>query len=481
MTPLPRRPDIQISSAPPEIRQAAADMFNQGIRAAQANPTIAYSMLVSATEIDPSFFQAWFQVGCSLAELNLLQAAIAAFRRALEIDPLSGKTLVNLGWRLLTAGETKEARKVLERAIEIDPTLAYAYTNLAMVENVEGNLKKAVSLARRGYAIDGDPAIETALALCLMMAGQYAEGLKHFEARFAYKLPQFTQYPMPQWHGDDLKGKTIFIQAEQGLGDTLSFIRFVPPVAMRARAVVMVIHPELLRLFRDMLAPWDNITLIPMPSPIPTADFWTTTTSLPVALGLTNQEIIDAAGLPVPNYRAPAPWKTWGKKLHVGIVWAGAPSQDHDRWRSMAVTNFLELCRVPGVALYSLQVGERVPELHSTGCAAMFKDLSAYMRDVTDTVALLNELDMVITVESAMGHICGAVGKEAWVLVAKNAGDYRCGRAGTRSIWYPGHVIFRQGTDASWRLVLDRVVEALWKRVNGDGANIRGCAEVSKL
>lgn len=454
-----------ISSADAETRRHAIDLHNQGILTAQTDKALAFKMLASSVDVDPSFFQGWFQVGCALADGGFLDAAVAAFRRCLEISPGDVKVLVNMGHRLFNLGRLKECRRVLERATEVDPKSSWAWMNLSLLESVDGNMQKAVRLGRRAFDLDKDPAIETGLALTLMMAGHYAEGLKRFEARFPYKLTKFLSYPAPQWHGDDLTGKTLFIESEQGMGDTLSFIRFVPAVAEKAASVVMAIQPELLRVFSDVLGPLGNVTILPLSSPFPAMDFWSTIGSLPVGLGLSDFEIEHYPGLLMPDYRTMTPWKAPGRKLHVGIAWAGAPLMDLDKFRSMQVLDFLSLYRCPGVQLYSLQVGPRAAELHNSGCGALIKDLSPYIHEVADTMAIVRELDLVVTIESAVGHVCGVLDKECWVTVAKRAGDWRIGRAREKPIWYPRTRLFRQHEDAQWGLVLDDLVEALKKRV----------------
>jgi hypothetical protein len=298
-----------------------------------------------------------------------------------------------------------------------------------------------------------------------MFSGEYAEGLKHFESRYEYKLPQFLGYPWPQWRGEDISDKVLFIQSEQGMGDAIGFARFIPLALRRARHVIFMCQAELVRLFHGVFAPWHNITILPLPQPFPQADCWSAPMSLPVALGLTTEEIAAAPNLRLPNLSMPAVWKVSDRKLHIGIAWGGSAANEIDRWRSMRIEHFLELYHVPGIQLYSLQVGDRVQELHNAGAASLVKDLAPFIRDVSDTMAIMRDLDLIITIDTALGHIAGAMEMPCWVLVAYNGGDFRLGRSGAKSLWNPNHRIFRQNSSADWRAVIEDVIKALKEKV----------------
>lgn len=447
-------------------RATAVQIYNQGVHAAATDRQMSYKLLSSSVDIDPTFTTGWFQVGNANSDLGLLSASAACYRRALEIDPTDAKVWTNLGHRLYHLGEFEEAEEATLRAIDLDPTLAFAWCNLSLIQSIKGEGMKAVRNARKAFKLDPQPIIETALAFALLFEGRYAEGLAHFEARFPYKLASFTQYPYPQWHGEDVSDKTVLIQADQGLGDTLCYVRFVPAVAARAGRVIMLIQPELCRLFRAMLQAHPNVDIQPLPAPFPAADCWTSTVSLPVALGLTDEQIREAPNLPMPAFDTIPVWKAPDRKLHIAICWAGSSQNEIDRHRSMRVEQFLALYRVPDIQLYSLQIGERANELHAAGCAALIKDLAPHVRDVADSVAILREMDLVICVETSLGHIAGALGKECWIMLAKSGGDYRCGRTGDRQLWNPNTTLFRQGDDGTWGPVIERVITALDMRVH---------------
>lgn len=452
-------------------RSHATMLYNTGVEAANnkqypGNASHAYQSFVSACYADPTWWMPFYQTGNNNSDLDHLPAAIACWRRAIEagIDPADeAKVYSNLAWRLHTVGKTDEAWEYAVKATETDPTLAYGWLNLALLCGSRDQSAEAVKYAQKAFdLLPTDPIMEMALSFALLFNRQFAEGLKHFECRFKYKLHNFLSYPYPRWNGEP--DKTIFLVADQGLGDTLSYARFVEAASKRARYIHACVQPSLMRLFQHAFAHLPNVNLLPLPSHFPAADHWSTFVSLPYALGLTDEQIRNAPNIAVPVFSLPKNWKVPDRKLHIGIAWRGSQLNDINMHRSIPVTRFLDLYKVPGIQLYSLQVDDSRNQMHDQGCAALIKDLSGYVSDVTDTVSLLKELDLVVTCESALGHICVAAGKEAWVPYSYGGRDYRLGLTGEDQLWSK-HRIFRQGIDQDWEPVFENIVEALRERV----------------
>lgn len=373
-------------------------------------------------------------------------------------------TMVNLGMRLNSLGRDREAHDILKDAIKILPDSAPAWTDLSMVYGRMGRGKDCVDAARRAYALQGDPQTAMCLAFALLFDGQYQEGFLLNEQRFDWKLKQYLQYPYPKWNGE--AGGTVFIASDQGLGDTLSFARFIPLAAKRAKFLHLYVQPALVRLFSYIFAHLPNVNVIPAPAPFPQADYWSAFISLPYALKLTNQEIRSTPSLKFPKAGSPVNWKIPDRKLHVGVAWAGSPLNEIDRFRSFPVEMLLELYRVPGIQLYSLQVGERASDPANAGAAYLIPDLSRFINDVTDTMALLNQLDMVICCESALGHIAAETGTECWHPYSWCGRDWRIGHAGEQMLWRPkNHGVFPQKEGESWGPAFDRIIGTLRARV----------------
>lgn len=461
-------------------RLAALHLYNAGTLARDDDKSPehlerAYSLLLSAMIVDPTLARAFYSLGVANGDMGLVAASVANYRRQLElpIGPAPGdltleykaKGLCNMGRELYRMGLMDEARAAVLAALGLDSEMGPAWCTLSMIEMIEGSLKQSVEHAKIAFDLDPtNPAIEVQLAFALMHAGEYAEGFKHFERRFEYRLKNFLDYPYPKWTGEE--GKTLFLVSDQGIGDTLSFSRFVEQAAARCKFIHCVVHPELARLFRASFQKLTNINIVPSPpNGFPAADCWSTFVGLPTALGLTNQEIKDAPNIAIPAFHIGTKWKAPDRQLHIGVAWKGSPLNDIDQHRSFPVTHLLDLYRVPGVQLYSLQVGPAAKELHDAGCAALIWDLAPQIRDVSDTIAIIRELDLVITCESALGHIAGMMGSETWIPYSWRGRDYRIGDGIKEVLWNPKHVIFMQGKDADWKSVFDSMVDELRSRM----------------
>ena len=461
-------------------RETAIKFFNQaaasvGDRSKPEYLQHGYQLFCSAMHADPTWATASYQAGNNASDLNHLHAAIACWRRALECEmPDTGtqesteaaraKVLCNIGWRLESLGQTLDALDYTEQAVGLDPALSFGWLNLSIIQTRLGLTDKAVRSARTAFELrPNDATVEMGLAFALLFNRNLAEGFKHFESRYAYRLHNFEKYPYPKWLGEP--DNTVFLVSDQGLGDTLSMARFMRETCKRARYVHACVHPELLRLLPYALIDVPNLNLLPQPCNFPAADAWTTFVSLPFALGLTDEQIRNTPHI---KFDAPrtnaAQWKVPDRKLHIGIAWAGSHLNEINAHRSIPVTQFLDLHKVPGVQLYSLQVDASKQQMHDAGCAPVIKDLSGYIRDVSDTLSILQDLDMVVTIESSLGHICTLANKECWVPYSYLGRDWRLGADGSDQIWSK-YRVFPQGPDMRWQPVFDEIVKALREKV----------------
>jgi tetratricopeptide (TPR) repeat protein len=452
-------------------RKTAVEFFNAGAAAAndKSNPTnlqSAYQLFCAAAYADPTLWQSFYQLGAANYDLQKLEASIAAYRRTLECEMTTeerAKTLASLGWCLHKAGQTDEALSFSNESISLNPIVHVPYLNLSVIYGVRNETLRAVTYAQKAFDICQDAMTEMALTFAYLFDGQLAKGLKHFERRFEYKLHNFLHYPYPKWTGEP--DKTVFLVADQGLGDTLAFARFLPQAAKRAKFVHAMIQPELMRAFTHAFAGIRNLVLQPAPMNFPQADCWTTFVSLPFALGLTDVEIRNARSVELPVFSMLPTWKVPDRKLHIGIAWAGSPLNEIDIHRNIPVTRFLDLYRTSGIQLYGLQVGDRAKELDDTGCAGLIRRLDPYIRDVVDTVTILQDLDLVICCESALGHIAGSADKECWIPYSYFGHAFVYGHKGNNIPWYKKHRFFLQDKTASWEPVFEDINKALRKRL----------------
>ncbi|PWU21833.1 MAG: hypothetical protein C5B50_00690 [Verrucomicrobia bacterium] len=470
-------------------RTGALAFFNNAVAAHNnkedpKNAQVAYQFFVSAVTADPTFAVGWYYLAAMNSDLGLPFGAIACYRRFLELpledgqEPqlpfdrqpggrtrdLTDKALVTLGQKLHSIGKNDEALEVLERAVFDDPKHAAAYVSLSQVHGEEQDTKKALWCAQKAYELEDNPVNEMAYAFALLFDRQFMKGLAHFEARFPYRFTEFLHMPYPKWRGES--GKVLWLVADQGLGDTLSYARFVERAAERCTMVHIICQAELLRLFSICFGHLKNIRVAPLNTPRPHADYWTTFVSLPWAMGLSNNEYIGQSGIKIPPFNAPSHWKATDRLLHVGIAWSGSPFNDINPHRSIPIAHFIELAQVPGVQLYSLQADDASQQIYEHGAGPIVRDLKPWIREISDTLAILRDLDLVITCESAMGHIAGAAGIETWVPYSWRGRDYRIGPSSMNgSLWYPKHMIFQQGREARWEPVFDRIRAALEDKI----------------
>jgi tetratricopeptide (TPR) repeat protein len=453
-------------------RVTAIKFFNQAVtavndRTSTVNMTHAYQLFAAACSADPTYGQGWFQYGNNQSDLNMHHAAVAAYRRALDCEndkTERAKIYCNIGWRLYTIGHVEEAHAALTKAIELGPEIPAAWINMAQVHLIRDEYDKACECAQKGYDLEPDnPTNEVQLAFCRLYNREFVEGFKHFEVRFKWKLHQYLQYPYPKWEGES--GKTVFLVADQGLGDTLSFARFIRATCQRSKYVHAYVQRELLRLFTHSFMDVKNLNLVPFGGPsFPHADAWTTMVSLPYALKLTNEEIRNTPHITPPRMGMTTNWLVPDQKLHIGIAWRGSHLNEINNHRSIPLQHFLELYRVPGIQLYGLQVGEHSQEANNAGAVALVRDVTPYISDVVDTLSIIRHLDLIITCESALGHIAALADRECWIPYSYFGRDYRIGDT-SDMLWTPKHSIFRQDETADWAPVFRVIEKHLLERV----------------
>ena len=426
--------------------------------AAKGDLFAAYRLLVSAVENDPGDAQSWYELGERLEGFKKHPAAVEAYYRAAAINP-EHKTLVNLGLNLGLVGRFGEARRVLEQAIDADPTKVQGYLQLAQVLYASG--MPSIDAARRAVVLDPDlPIAHLQLAFSLMTCGHWLEGFREHEWRFQYALPEYLHYPYPLWRGEET-GRLV-VCSEQGLGDSIQMMRYLGATSNRAERLIWMCHREMYDLAKRWALQIDlaTIEIIPMPAPLPDADAFCPMLSLPVALGIERPE---------GSVYIMSPQHGRGDLLNVGIVWAGSPNHQNAQYRDMPLTALLPLVEIPGARFYSLQVGAGQIQLDEQGAHGLISDLSGRLSDMADTVDQLARLDLVISVDTAVAHLAGAMGKQVFMIVNQRARDWRWGRHGVATPWYREMRIFARALDEDWGPVVTRVAHAVRDIVGDQG------------
>lgn len=422
-------------------------LFERALVAGQVgDPQMAYALLVAATRDEPENAEAWWRLGMALAEIKKHEAAVGCLTRADVLRPRHAPTLVALGWALHLVGRDEEAHDGLRSAIEADPRLALAWTDLSAVR-IGLEAGETVEMARRAVALEpAAPLHHVQRAMALFHVKQWVEGFREFEWRLAWKMPETLRYPYRLWRGE--KAGTLFLQAEQGLGDSLMALRWIGLCEGRAERVILYVQPELRRFFVSRL-PWAEIHALPRP--MPPADAWCPFMSLPVALDLDD---------PVLEGGERSVWRR-SRSVWVGIAWAGNPAHEAARLRDVPLAELLRLAEVPGVTLHSFQVGAAVNDVADLGCHALVEEMAPQISDMADTATLVEEMDLVVCCDTALGHLAGTLGKPCWLLVDQRAADWRWGTGGEDAAWYPRHRLWRRARGEGWGAVVGRMIEEL--------------------
>lgn len=416
-----------------------------------------------ALKLRPNFPEAHFNLGGCWKALERLEEAAAAYRRAIELRPEYAEAHLNLGTVLARMNQPADAIASFQTALSLEPRAKMAYNNIGMALTAMNRQEEAVVFFERARETDpqaAQPAFNQAMAYLEM--GDYRRGLPGYEARWRVPELKMTQpdYAQPRWRGDaDLEDKTILLQAEQGLGDTILLARFAPQLAARGARVVAAAP----RGLTPLLAKVEGVSQVVSPGDaLPCFDFWTPMGSLPLALGMT----LDTIPAAVPYVTAPADSPVVrglegdGRPL-VGVCWAGSAEYAGDHNRSIALGVFERLFGVTGARLVSLQQKLRPGD---TEILARHGEIEAEAIQKSggwdDTAALVARLDLVITVDTAIAHLAGALGKPVWVLLPFHA-HWVWLRGRTDSPWYPTARLIRQSSIGDWAGVMQKAAMAL--------------------
>ena len=437
-----------------------------------------------AIALKPSMAAAHNNLGNLIQQQGLREEAEGCYRRALEINSEDPDAHNNLGSLYLTGNRLDEAASCFERAMKIRPEYSDAWSNLGATRQKQGRIEEALTTFRQ--AIEIAPSSAEAhwnLSLLLLLRGEFEEGWKEYEWRTQRRAAAKSEHHLtaPLWAGDDLAGRTILLHAEQGLGDTLQFVRYAPLVARRGGRVILECQPELQNLMSELSEVAEVRTA---GDRLPHFDCQAPLMSLPRIFG-TRLETIPAD---LPYLAAPrAARMRWAERLakesaglegyKVGLVWAGSTGHANDANRSIAPERLGPLLAAEGVGFVSLQVGPRAGELPAAGSGAGLGagvlDLSAELTDFTETAAAVENLDLVITVDTAVAHLAGALGRPTWLLLPF-APDFRWLLEREDSPWYPALRLFRQAEPGDWESVIARLAGELAAREGaGLGAHLR--------
>lgn len=458
--------------------QAAADSYRRAVALQPDSPELhchlarvlyqsgaleqAAEMYQRALAIDPKRFEIYNDLGLVLTNLGNFGAAIEAFRRSLRLNPRSAKTIAGLGYLFERKGDLLCAADAYRDAIKLDPKLYAAYTDLGFVLYGLGEVAEASDCFERLRALQPDSAEATAnLGLIHLLQGNLSAGWTEYESRWKVGVGDDRVLVQRRWKGEPLAGERILIYAEQGFGDTLQFVRYVPLVAARGGEVVLETQPQLHRLLSRTCG---VSQVISRGEALPEFTWQCPLLSLPLVFG-TELATIPAE---VPYvYPDPAQAEAWRHRLEgntrrIGLVWGGNPGMQRNRLRSIPLELLIPLMKMPGTTFYSLQLGPGSEQVKRLPPDVRLIDLAAELKDFADTAAIIANLDLVISIDSSVAHLAGALGQPVWVMLNKGC-DWRWFLEREDSPWYPTARLFRQPTVGGWQEVVNRIEQELRK------------------
>jgi regulator of sirC expression with transglutaminase-like and TPR domain len=452
-----------------------AALSNLGSLLQERQPEEALALFERARQVQPDSVAALANVGFALNALDRPEEAEALFRQALALDPQSPEAWSGLGSAQARQQRYEEAVACQRRAVALRPAYPRAQTNLGVSLLKRGQLEEAVAAFREAIRLNpADPEPHGSLAHAYLIMGRYPEGWPEYEWRWRCRMFAGCErsFAQPRWDGSPLPGRTILLHAEQGLGDLLQFIRYAPLVQASGGTVLL----ECPAPMHPLLARCRGIDrLLGQRTPLPPFDVHAPLLSLPGLLGTTVATI--PADLPYLFVSADRV-ERWRRALagsagfRVGIAWRGNGQNPYDRTRSLRLEQLEPLARVAGVRLISLQKGRTAEELQRVAGRFHVIDLGEGLDEegaFLDTAAVMKNLDLVVSADTAPAHLAGGLALPIWVLLPF-APEWRWLLGREDSPWYPTARLFRQRRPGDWEEVVARTAEALGRLAHGDPA-----------
>lgn len=452
---------------------------------------IALALMEKAARLQPGNAHVLYNLGVVCAALHRDTSAAACFRQALQIMPHHRGALQSLGNLALGSDQYVEAQRCYEGALVRAPRDAILHLSLAMVFNAQRQLERAGWFFQRALELAPDnPRIGWEASQYYLLMGEFERGWRLYESRFPAgnecKVWHYP-FPYPRWNGEPLAGKHVLVHGEQGLGDEIMFLSLVPELLAEGAQVTLAGQPHLEPLWRETFPQCrsyaqarvnDDAWTRSPPSwlaELGQIDYQIPCGSLALLRRSQAQDFTRQRPYVRPNPEKSAIWRARldehfgvpsSQRLRVGLVWAGNPSpklrvaRRKDEKRSLALREFAALCDVTGVEWVSLQTWEAARQIQEAPPQMAIFDVAPHLKDFGETAALIENLDLVISVDTSVCHLAGAMGKPVWILLPF-IGEWRWGLDEQRSLWWPSARLFRQQRPGDWSEVLARVRHAL--------------------
>ena len=438
----------------------------------QENPAEAIENYKQALISDPNYAEIHNNMGIALKAEGKFKEAISCFEKAIQLEPDFAEAYYNLANSLRDETRCKEAIKNYKQALRLKPDFAEAYNHLGIVLNAQGGFAESIqnleAIENYKKALQLKPDFAEAhwnLALVLLRTGRLIEGWKEYEWRRnpSLSIPTYPhELKAPLWNGSCFKGKKLLVHYEQGLGDTLHFIRYLPMVKAKGGTVILEVRKPLYKLLQNFPGADEIVEASFDNKPSAKYDYHVSLMDLPKIFSTTLETIPSK----IPYIKCcQKKAEYWRKKLatsdfKVGIVWAGSPSHGNDSNRSCSLKYFESLTRIKEVRLYGLQKGQAAEQIEKFTDEIKITNLGNEFEDFTDTAGVIENLDLVISVDTSVLHLAGAMGKPVWALLPF-APEWRWMLNRKDSPWYPSMKLFRQKKWGQWKTVFRKVAEEI--------------------
>ena len=436
----------------PDSAEALQDMGR--VLGRRGDAARAAELLRRGFSLEPNRPKLAYELGVAELELGRYEEAVAACRHAAALDPSDARAYSNLGRARMRLGRWEEALDAYVRAAALVPGEVRYHRNVGAAMVNLGRRDEAIARFDEIVRIDPEnPDGHVGRALLLLLAGDFERGWQEYEWRWRLAPFKDARFGRPRWNGSNLAGQSILVSCEQGFGDAIQFIRYIPMLKAQGATVVVSCQPELMSLFSR--SPTIDHVVDNRQAP-PATHVYAPLLSLPAMFRT------DLGNMPgeVPYLFTSGPRVVhWKQKLvslegmKVGIAWKGNPEHHGDLDRSVSPDWFARLAAIPGVNLVNLQKGEKPPGFRGT-------DLADQLTDFAETAAIMKNLDLVIAVDTAVAHLAGALGIPTWVAVPF-APDWRWLLDREDSPWYPTMWLVRQPSLRDWQSVFERITAAL--------------------
>ena len=411
----------------------------------------AFKAYIQALQIEPFLWEAYFDLGGLLLQSDKHHAALVCFQRATNINSKHVELWTRLGNVLRLNNRFKEALRAFKKGLRIDPEYILLNYNMGLLYKDMNKPDLATEFFNKVINSESDDSLLPELvvesqwlrALCALQTGDYESGWPGFESRLALtRIPQPKFSGLP-WKGESLQDKTIFLTYEQRFGDVIHIIRFIPYLSKQGARVIVQSPKQLTRLLQQVEGV-DKV--VDVDAELPAYDYYLPITSIPVVLNIPFEKIPAVTPyIKVADMDGPAIPEFTGMKLKVGMIWAGKPKPD----RSCPLSCLIPLLKRQEVGFYSFQLGPRRKDIFENNVGWMLHDLSPRIDDFYTSTQLMQQMDLIITIDSAPAHLGAALGKPVWMLLLYST-DWRWMLDRDDTPWYPTMRLFRQEKPGCW-------------------------------